>query len=92
MRFPVAPSLVFLILTFLHPAVSEAQNDSWIRGEVRARFLLAGLRPLRKQIQVYDGVVYLSGKAKSEEAIYAASEIVAEIPGGWPNENFRQFN
>jgi osmotically-inducible protein OsmY len=57
-------------------------NDRWITEQVRARLLAnSDVKSLNYNIQVYDGVVYLMGFARSDEELRDAAETASRVKG-----------
>lgn len=57
-------------------------NDQWVSGQVRARLLADGqVRNATINVQTYDGVVYLLGRARSDGEAQRAASNASLIPG-----------
>ncbi len=56
--------------------------DSWLAGQARAALTGdAYVRSINFAIEVYDGVVYLLGRARTREELGRAAEILARVRG-----------
>ena len=63
-------------------SVKRDVNDIWIGQQVRGRLLAARkVNSINYNVQVYDGVVYLLGQARSEEELKAAAEQASVVKG-----------
>ena len=57
-------------------------NDRWITEQVRARIISdSDVKGVNYNIQVYNGVVYLLGSAKSEDELRRAAEHASKVKG-----------
>jgi osmotically-inducible protein OsmY len=57
-------------------------NDRWISEQVRTRLIAASaIKGVNYNVQVYDGVVFLLGLARSEEELRQAAETAARVKG-----------
>lgn len=57
-------------------------NDSWIEGQIRASLIGDNdIKGVNYNIQVYDGVVYLLGFARSEDELRRAAEHASKVRG-----------
>jgi osmotically-inducible protein OsmY len=62
--------------------VKRDVNDIWIGQQVRARLLAARkVSSVNYNVQVYDGTVYLLGRARTDEELRAAAEQASVVRG-----------
>lgn len=62
--------------------LGQSVNDHWINSQIRARLVADGdVKGVNYNIQVYDGVAYLLGFARSEEELRRAADHASRVKG-----------